>query len=212
VLHEAKADGLKDGTTTGVPPSGAGDRAPERGGAPPGSAAAAGGGPRLEGVSLIKEEQLRGHGVDPLTGREVGVFYTEEKGGKGRRGAGKPGSVRAAQGAHRERGQFCDRPAGVPADVQEAAVAAGEGAGRHAWIQVELRAGADGGAAGEGEVELRPGPAGGLVGNEARAGEYHGATIWGDRLRCAGHRHKIWGVPPLRGQPTKRKKSSGVVG
>lgn len=40
------------------------------------------GGARLEGVSLIKADQLKGYSFDPVTNREVGVIETKEKGGK----------------------------------------------------------------------------------------------------------------------------------
>lgn len=40
------------------------------------------GGVRLEGVGLIKKEQLKGYRTDMVTMREVGVIETKEKGGK----------------------------------------------------------------------------------------------------------------------------------
>ena len=40
------------------------------------------GGARLEGVALIKKEQLKGYRVDTITQKEVGVIETKEKGGK----------------------------------------------------------------------------------------------------------------------------------
>lgn len=40
------------------------------------------GGARLEGVGLIKPDQLQGLTTDPITQREVGVVQTKEKGGK----------------------------------------------------------------------------------------------------------------------------------
>ncbi|SFP98301.1 hypothetical protein [Hydrogenimonas thermophila] len=40
------------------------------------------GGARLEGVSLIKLEQLKGTKFDKITGKEKGVIWTKEKGGK----------------------------------------------------------------------------------------------------------------------------------
>lgn len=40
------------------------------------------GGARLEGVSLIKHEQLKGLKTDNITNKEVGVIETKEKGGK----------------------------------------------------------------------------------------------------------------------------------
>jgi hypothetical protein len=40
------------------------------------------GGPRAEGICLIKAEQLHGYRIDNITGKEVGVIETKEKGGK----------------------------------------------------------------------------------------------------------------------------------
>ncbi len=40
------------------------------------------GGARIEGVALIKPEQLMGTKIDPITNNEVGVIVTKEKGGK----------------------------------------------------------------------------------------------------------------------------------
>jgi hypothetical protein len=40
------------------------------------------GGARIEGVALIKLEQLMGTKIDPITNKEVGVILTKEKGGK----------------------------------------------------------------------------------------------------------------------------------
>lgn len=40
------------------------------------------GGARIEGVGLIKPEQLRGIQFDPITGMDRGVIFTKEKGGK----------------------------------------------------------------------------------------------------------------------------------
>jgi hypothetical protein len=40
------------------------------------------GGTRLEGVGLIKKEQLMGYRYDPITQTQVGVIETKEKGGK----------------------------------------------------------------------------------------------------------------------------------
>lgn len=40
------------------------------------------GGARIEGVALIKFEQLMGTKIDPITNKEVGVILTKEKGGK----------------------------------------------------------------------------------------------------------------------------------
>ena len=40
------------------------------------------GGARLEGVALIKAEQLLGTKVDSITNKEVGIVLTKEKGGK----------------------------------------------------------------------------------------------------------------------------------
>lgn len=40
------------------------------------------GGARAEGVTLIKEEQLRGMKIDDITNNSVGVIETKEKGGK----------------------------------------------------------------------------------------------------------------------------------
>ena len=84
------------------------------------------GGARLEGVSLIKEEQLRGLGIDKFTGREVGVFYTEEKGGKG-------GEVQVSTEAYErlkehieEHGSFAIDQREYQRDVHEAAITAGE--------------------------------------------------------------------------------------
>jgi integrase len=127
VLHEAKAGGLKDGYH---------DRAylhPERviehlKEAEHRLAAQLQreGGPRLEGVSLIKEEQLRGHGVDPFTGREVGVFYTEEKGGKGGEVKVSPEAYERLREHIEKEGSFAIDQREYQRDVQEAAVAAGE--------------------------------------------------------------------------------------
>jgi len=40
------------------------------------------GGARLEGVGLIKKDQLEGYKTDSVTGKKVGVIETKEKGGK----------------------------------------------------------------------------------------------------------------------------------
>jgi len=40
------------------------------------------GGARIEGVALIKPEQLRGTQIDTVTNTQKGVLYTKEKGGK----------------------------------------------------------------------------------------------------------------------------------
>lgn len=40
------------------------------------------GGARAEGICLIKAEQLKGYRIDNITGKEVGVVETKEKGGK----------------------------------------------------------------------------------------------------------------------------------
>lgn len=40
------------------------------------------GGARAEGICLIKAEQLHGYRIDKITGNEVGVIETKEKGGK----------------------------------------------------------------------------------------------------------------------------------
>jgi hypothetical protein len=40
------------------------------------------GGTRLEGVGLIKKEQLKGYKIDSVTSKKVGVIETKEKGGK----------------------------------------------------------------------------------------------------------------------------------
>lgn len=40
------------------------------------------GGARLEGVSLIKKEQLKGYQYDEISKKEVGIIETKEKGGK----------------------------------------------------------------------------------------------------------------------------------
>lgn len=40
------------------------------------------GGARIEGVALIKTEQLLGVKIDPITNKEVGIILTKEKGGK----------------------------------------------------------------------------------------------------------------------------------
>ena len=40
------------------------------------------GGARLEGVGLIKKEQLKGYTIDVITNKQVGVIKTKEKGGK----------------------------------------------------------------------------------------------------------------------------------
>lgn len=40
------------------------------------------GGARIEGVALIKYEQLKGKKIDSVTNKEVGVLVTKEKGGK----------------------------------------------------------------------------------------------------------------------------------
>ena len=40
------------------------------------------GGARLEGVALIKKDQLKGYKMDEITQKEVGVIETKEKGGK----------------------------------------------------------------------------------------------------------------------------------
>jgi integrase len=127
VLHEAKADGLKDGYH---------DRAylnPERviehlkeADHRLAAQLQREGGPRLEGVSLIKEEQLRGHGVDPFTGREVGVFYTEEKGGKGGEVKVSPEAYERLKEHIEQQGSFAIDQREYQRDVQEAAVAAGE--------------------------------------------------------------------------------------
>jgi len=84
------------------------------------------GGPRLEGVSLIKEEQLRGHGTDPFTGREVGVFYTEEKGGKGGEVQVSPEVYERLREHIEAQGSFAIDQREYQRDVQEAARAAGE--------------------------------------------------------------------------------------
>ena len=40
------------------------------------------GGARIEGVALIKPEQLQGTKIDAITNKEVGIIFTKEKGGK----------------------------------------------------------------------------------------------------------------------------------
>jgi len=40
------------------------------------------GGARIEGVALIKSDQLHGTRLDPITGTEKGIIFTREKGGK----------------------------------------------------------------------------------------------------------------------------------
>ena len=40
------------------------------------------GGARIEGVALIKSEQLKGTKIDSITNKEVGIILTKEKGGK----------------------------------------------------------------------------------------------------------------------------------
>lgn len=40
------------------------------------------GGARIEGVALIKKEQLLGTKIDPITNKEKGIIFTKEKGGK----------------------------------------------------------------------------------------------------------------------------------
>jgi hypothetical protein len=40
------------------------------------------GGARIEGVALIKPEQLQGRKIDVITNKEVGIVVTKEKGGK----------------------------------------------------------------------------------------------------------------------------------
>jgi len=40
------------------------------------------GGARLEGVALIKPQQLKGHTIDVITNKQIGIIETKEKGGK----------------------------------------------------------------------------------------------------------------------------------
>ncbi|GIT98815.1 hypothetical protein [Sulfurovum sp. TSL1] len=40
------------------------------------------GGARIEGVGYIKKDQLKGYDIDSVTGKEIGVIETKEKGGK----------------------------------------------------------------------------------------------------------------------------------
>jgi integrase len=40
------------------------------------------GGARIEGVALIKKEQLRGYTIDEITNTKKGIIFTKEKGGK----------------------------------------------------------------------------------------------------------------------------------
>jgi len=128
VLHQAKAEGaLKDGYR---------DRAyldPERviGNLkdPAHNLAATvqrEGGTRIEGISLVKDTQLRGLGVDKFTGREIGIIYTEEKGGKGGEVMMSPATYERLREHIEEHGSFEINQREYQRDVREAAIAAGE--------------------------------------------------------------------------------------
>jgi integrase len=84
------------------------------------------GGARLGGVSRIEPEQLRGLGEDPFTGREVGVFYTTEKGGKGGEVRVTPETYGRLREHIHTQGNFSIDERAYQRDVREAAVKVGE--------------------------------------------------------------------------------------
>jgi integrase len=84
------------------------------------------GGARLEGVSLIKLDQLKGLGTDRFTGKTVGVIYTEEKGGKGGTVMMSPETYADLKDYIEEHGRFSLDEREYQRDVEQAARAAGE--------------------------------------------------------------------------------------
>jgi integrase len=84
------------------------------------------GGARLGGVSLIEPEQLRGLRPDPFTGREVGVFYTQEKGGKGGEVQVGPETYERLREHIETHGSFSIDEREYQRDVHDAAISAGE--------------------------------------------------------------------------------------
>ena len=84
------------------------------------------GGARLEGVSLIKPDQLKGLSTDRFTGKTVGVIYTEEKGGKGGTVMVSPETYADLKDYIEEHGRFSLDEREYQRDVEQAARAAGE--------------------------------------------------------------------------------------
>ena len=84
------------------------------------------GGARLEGVSLIKPDQLKGLSTDRFTGKTVGVIYTEEKGGKGGTVNMSPETYADLKHYIEEHGRFSLDEREYQRDVEQAARAAGE--------------------------------------------------------------------------------------
>ena len=84
------------------------------------------GGARLEGVSLIKQDQLKGLSTDRFTGKTVGVIYTEEKGGKGGAVNMSPETYADLKDYIEEHGRFSLDEREYQRDVEQAARAAGE--------------------------------------------------------------------------------------
>ncbi len=84
------------------------------------------GGARLEGVSLIKPDQLKGLGTDRFTGKTVGVIYTEEKGGKGGTVIVSPETYADLKDYIEDHGGFSLDERGYQRDVEQAARASGE--------------------------------------------------------------------------------------
>ena len=84
------------------------------------------GGARLEGVSLIKPDQLKGLSTDRFTGKTVGVIYTEEKGGKGGTVMMSPETYADLKDYIEEHGRFSLDEREYQRDVEQAARAAGE--------------------------------------------------------------------------------------
>jgi len=84
------------------------------------------GGARIEGVSLVKDEQLRGLGVDRFTGREIGIIYTEEKGGKGGEVMMSRATYERLQEHIEGHGSLAIDQREYQRDVRKAAITAGE--------------------------------------------------------------------------------------
>lgn len=84
------------------------------------------GGARLEGVSLIKPDQLRGLNTDQFTGKTVGLIYTEEKGGKGGTVMMSPETYTDLKDYIEDHGRFSLDEREYQRDVEQAARASGE--------------------------------------------------------------------------------------
>lgn len=84
------------------------------------------GGARLEGVALIKKDQLLGFKIDEITNLEKGVLFTKEKGGKEGEVLISTKTYSSLQGTFLKNRVFRIKPQAYYADIKEAAILSNE--------------------------------------------------------------------------------------